>query len=183
MTILGLQWLSYGETVRSNQAREKENTRHNIKSEDLSSMDIQENIRNNKFRNSLDATALGETVRNNKFRNAMEAGNLAEFTRNNMKISDIRTSELGEEILSNRNSEALKAKDLAERQRQYDVALLPQFAQSIYGLNNAHNAGMITDAQKGAGIFQTSTKYVGDTLSSFVGLGKGGMSLKDLMNK
>lgn len=178
---MGLDYLSYREDMRSNQARESENTRHNQTAEGLELTSIGETIRNNQFRNSLDTQVFGETVRNNKVRNNLETRGLEETIWKNRADNVIRTADVNETILSDRNTEAIRQGELNEKQRQYNVAILPAISRDMYGLRRANDAGDLTDGEHKAGGVDIAVQTLGRTMKSLVGLGGSAASLEGLL--
>lgn len=162
MTQMGLSYLMNEESIRSNKAREYENTRTNSTNEGISRGRLVEDTRHNFVGEGINQGNLDETVRNNT----------------NFNIESIRSNK-ARETENTRSSKANVAEmnrsnvtDEGERKYQYDLSKLGNLTSGNLSMNRANKRGDIPNAiGEGLGRVETSLdKMIGGVVDLF-GLG------------
>lgn len=113
MTQMGLDYLKYSESVRSNRAQEAlknasniEAERSNRAGESIKRGQLAEDTRHNMSVESLDSRKLAEQNRTNLANEGIKLSQLVETGRHNLETETQATKELGERVRSNKAKEA-----------------------------------------------------------------------------
>lgn len=114
MTVMGIQWLSHQENVRSNKMKEG-----------LTFQTLSETIRTNKVNEGIRQGTLDESVRSNKAKESISWSNLAENTRHNVVSENLGFSTLSETQRANqaRESENTRSNKASEANYRYSTDL------------------------------------------------------------
>lgn len=110
MTQMGLDFLKYSESVRSNRAQEALKADSNSEAE-----------RSNRAEESIKRRQLEESTRHNIATESVDSGKLAEQIRTNQANEGIKLSQLTESARHNKETESQATKELKERRRSNKV--------------------------------------------------------------
>lgn len=118
MTQMGLNYLNYVESNRTNLANEgikrgtlSETIRHNVVSEGQTTRSIDEQVRHNKVGEDISYGNLKEAVRHNKVGENISQGQLSELTRHNKVGEGISQGQLDAQIWKNKKDVELRQVD------------------------------------------------------------------------
>lgn len=117
MTLMGINYLNYQENVRSNIARESENSKHNRETETLGRLSFGENVRSNQANEAIKQGSLDENIRSNLANESIKWSTLSETTRSNLANENIKDRQLGETVRSNKAHESISWSQLSEQTR------------------------------------------------------------------